>query len=339
MVCNKSSRSVNPTDPRRNYYHFFMDALPRHKHLDINFIGHYANRLNVAEIVRDHDLVLLPKLDDPSQTMALKGIPGYKIPVIAKAGDPHMFLRYDMLKQCASLKIDWLFDHIPSAAFYEYYPSRIKYTRIPYGVEPSLYEKVRAWEERVDDHIVISGTLDKPDLPHRMYYRVYKKLPAALATNHHYKLRTRCNKLPYVVHTRDIYPGQGTDQLPDVLSSFQAAIAATTNYHTIKYMETPAAGCLTFMEVTDKNQAATLGYEDGKTAVFINESNYTKKFREYLDNPSDSKWRKIAYAGRKYTMKHLTNDTAAEKLYGLMRTILGESHDISNSSAPGQPSE
>ena len=113
--------------------------------------------------------------------------------------------------------------------------------------------------------------------------------------------------------------------MPEVLSSFRAAIAATTTVPTAKYMETPAAGCLTFMEVTDQNQAITLGYEDGKTAVFIDESNYQDRFQEYLDDPSDPKWRRIADAGRTYTMNNLTNDTAADKLYSLMRAVLGES--------------
>lgn len=325
MVCNRSAKSVNSLEPMKIYYHFFMDALPRHRRLDIDFIGHYANRLDVVRIVRDHDVVLLPQLDDPSQALALRGISDHDIPVIAKSGDPHAFLSYDMMRACADLGVDHLFEHVPEAAIYRYWPSRMRYHRIPYGVEPSLYGEVRPWDERVDDRIVLSGALDKPDLLHYLYQRIYKRRPAALSSNHHYRLRTKCNRLPYVIHARRIWPGTNTDQFPLVMSSFRAAIAATTNYHTTKYMETPAAGCLTFMEATDLNQAATLGYEDGRTAVFVNESNYTRKFQEYLDSPDDPKWRKIADAGRAYTMEHLTNDTAADKMYTLMRTALGES--------------
>ena len=67
-----------------------------------------------------------------------------------------------------------------------------------------------------------------------------------------------------------------------------AAIAATTTNPNIKYWEIPAAGCLTFMEITEKNDGGVLGYEDGETAIFINEKNYKRKFDEYLSNPYDS---------------------------------------------------
>lgn len=326
MVCNKSAKIVNPASTRKMVYHFFMDALPRHPHLDVQFIGHYANRLDVSRIAREYDVVLLPKVDDPAQVMALKGIRGESIPVIGCATDPHAFLKHNMLKMYADLKIDWSFNFFPPAAFYKYYPRHIKYTQIPYGVEPKLYEVVRPWEERVDDYLAIFGLMEESrDLPRRLYDRLYRRLPAGLRSNQHYKLRTQCGRLPYVIHTKSIYPNQDTDQLPDVLSSFRAAIAATTTFPTVKYMEAPAAGCLTFMEVTDQNQAITLGYEDGKTAVFINESNYQNRFQEYLDDPNDAKWRKIADAGRAYTMNNLTNDIAAHKLYRLMRAVLGES--------------
>ena len=326
MVGNRSAKSVNPAGSRKMVYHFFRDALPRHSRLDIRFIGHYANRLDVGMIAREYDVVLLPQIDDPTQVMALKGIRDESIPVIGCATDPHAFLKLDMLKMYADLKIDWSFGFFPPTAFYKYYPPHIKYTQIPFGVEPKLYETVRPWEERVDDYLAILGIMDEiRNLPQRLYDRLYRRRPAALRPDHHYKLRTQCSRLPYVIHTKSVYPNQDTDQLPDVLSSFRAAIAATTTFPTVKYMEVPAAGCLTFMEVTDQNQAKTLGYEDGKTAVFINESNYKSKFQEYLDGPDDPKWRKIADAGRAYTMNNLTNDTAADKLHILMRTILGES--------------
>ena len=45
----------------------------------------------------------------------------------------------------------------------------------------------------------------------------------------------------------------------------------------MKYKETPAAGCLTFMEITERNHGSFLGFEDGKSAVFIDESNYKRK--------------------------------------------------------------
>lgn len=322
MVYNKSH--IHNTVEPRVFYHFFMEALPRHKHLDVSFIGHYANRLDVDKIARDYDVVLLPQINEMSTVIALKGIKDKAIPVIAFADDPHSFLKTNVLRIYSELKIDWAFGHYPPSAVYKYYPQHIKFRQIPFGVEPTLYENVRPWSERVDDWLVLSGVLDSQPLLKRLYFRFYKRRPAPLGYNYHYKLRTRCSNLPYVIHTRSIRAEQGSDHLPELLSAFRGAIAATTTFPTIKYMETPAAGCLTFMEVTEQNDAATLGYEDGKSAIFINDSNYKSKFQEYLNDPHDKKWKRIADSGRSYTLKYLTNDTAADKLHHQMRVMLGE---------------
>ena len=97
------------------------------------------------------------------------------------------------------------------------------------------------------------------------------------------------------------------------------SITAHSLYPVIKYWESTAAGCLTFMEVTEKNQANILGFEDGKNAIFINEKNYEKKFSEYISYVNNSKWAEIAENGRNHTMNNLTNDTAAESLVDLFK--------------------
>ena len=107
-----------------------------------------------------------------------------------------------------------------------------------------------------------------------------------------------------------------------ILSKYCAAIAATTYYPTIKYWETSAAGCLTFMEITKLNKGNYLGYEDDKTAVFINEENYLEKFDEYLSDYNNPKWVEIATAGRKFTMEKFSNDNAANDLVNLIKSII-----------------
>jgi hypothetical protein len=76
------------------------------------------------------------------------------------------------------------------------------------------------------------------------------------------------------------------------------------------------------MEITKKNKGEFLGYEDGKTAIFINENNYEQKFREYLDDPENTKWEEIANAGRNYTLKNFNNDKAVSSLVELMECLL-----------------
>lgn len=314
---------LDVNNPRLPMRYFFFDALPRYKHIDIDFIEPCGSRLDVAQIADDYDVILLPGLT-LATVLALKGVREQSIPVIARADDPHTVLHTDVVGRCIATKVDHLFNHVGLKPFYKYYPAHFNYTQIPFGVEPSLYKTNTEWDSRVEDQIVVSGAMDRPGLMRFLYYRVYQRRPAALSPNHHYNLRTRCLRLPYVIHAKDIAYRECADQMPVVLGMFRAAIAATTQFTTIKYTETPAAGCLTFMEVTENNQADTLGYRDGETAIFINNLNYREKFQEYLNNTDNGKWQRIAEAGREYTLKNLTNDTAAEKIYQLMLQLLGE---------------
>ena len=323
MVYSSGADMLNGRIPSKTDYYFFNRAIFRNKNLEVDYMD-TLGRIDALRLERDYDVVLLPEIDVAS-SLALGGsIRDCRIPVIARPHDPHATLKRDMIGLAESLKVDWFFDVYDPASFYEYYPKRFKFEIVHMGLEPSLCKSETPWTERVPDKMAISGVLDKPDLVHRMYHRFYLRIPKALSSDFHYKLRTKCNNLPYVVHTRDIYPGQGTDELHRILSMFRASIAATTTFPTVKYKETPAAGCLTFMEITERNHGAYLGYEDGKSAIFINESNYSEKFQEYLDSQNDPKWERIAREGRRHTLENLSNDNGVAKLVSIMRRALGE---------------
>jgi len=88
--------------------------------------------------------------------------------------------------------------------------------------------------------------------------------------------------------------------------------------------EIPAAGCMTFLEVNEKNNADSFGFKDQENAIFVNEKNYKERFQEYLENIENSKWRKIAENGRKFVMENLNNDKAVESLVELMRDAIKE---------------
>ena len=322
MIYSSKVKSLSDHYYTKNDYNFFKRAIFRNRNLEVDYVDS-LNKIDVSRLEKDYDVILLPEFTD-TEVQALKGIRDTRIPVIARAHDPHTVLIFDKIGLSVSLKVDWFFGFYAPATFYKYYPKHFRYEAVHIGLEPSMYENVKPWNERISDKIAISGILDKPDLRHRLYYRVLLRRPPELSSWYHYKLRTKCNSLPYVTHTRDILPGQSTDTLPELLSRFRAGIAATTSFPTIKYKETPAAGCLTFMEVTEQNHGSFLGYEDGKTAIFINDTNYTKKFQEYLDNPDDPRWERIAMAGRRYVLENLSNDKGVEKLVSMMRKALGE---------------
>ena len=130
-----------------------------------------------------------------------------------------------------------------------------------------------------------------------------------------------CNELSYVDYTSPLEHQYVNDRYPLLLSKYAAAIAATTSFPTIKYWEIPAAGCLTFMEITEKNNGAYTGFIDGKSAIFINENNFKEKFNEYLSDIENPKWGKIANEGRNHALTNLNNDQAVKSLVDLIREL------------------
>ena len=76
------------------------------------------------------------------------------------------------------------------------------------------------------------------------------------------------------------------------------------------------------MEVTEMNGCKFLGFEDEKTAIFINKKNYREKFETYLNDVDNPKWEKIANAGREHALKSLNNNIAVDLLVKLMYELL-----------------
>ena len=138
----------------------------------------------------------------------------------------------------------------------------------------------------------------------------------------YYTLRTKCNDLQYVDYTATLSHQYVGDKYNLLLQKYAGAIAATSVDTTIKYWEIPAAGCLTFMEITKLNEGHYLGFQDGETAIFINEKNYKEKFNEYLSDPNNPKWEIIANQGRKHALENLNKDKAVISLVELMEEIL-----------------
>jgi len=216
----------------------------------------------------------------------------------------------------------------PSAAgtiyFYRYFPRGFKYRTVTFGVEPGLYGEV-PFGGRIRDRILLTGATGEKRLYSRMKDRLLR--PASNIVWNNYRLRRRCRGLPYVDYSGTVpgtltYMNGGCRDFATHLSRYRATIAATRFYPTIKYWESTAAGCLTFMEVSVENDCGYLGFRDGETAVFIDSRNYRRRFEEYLADPDDPRWERIAARGRRHTMENLTNDVAAEALADMMREMV-----------------
>ena len=135
-------------------------------------------------------------------------------------------------------------------------------------------------------------------------------------------LRTKCSNLNFVDYTPTVNNDYVNDRYPLLLQKYQTAIAADTYTPVQKYWEIPAAGCLTFMEITEKNDGLHTGFIDNETSIFINEKNYQAKLEEFVSDPDNPKWEEIADAGREYTMNNLTNDQATNELVKLMGELI-----------------
>lgn len=294
-------------------YDFFMKALKRSNEINLEYIPR-QEKINVDSFNEKFDIILIPN-NFSDATPELIGVNKLKIPVISRVGDPHDEKRYGKIKFHNKFKIDYYFNFTPKEYFYKFYPKEFSYKTIIFGLEPSKFQFQNSFLHRIDDKIILTGALGKINLKSRIINRI---LNPSRTGWYHYRLRTICNELPYVIHNKDLK----NSEFPRILSFYKAAIAATTHFPTIKYLETPAAGCLTFMEINDHNYGKYLGYEDGVNAIFINEKNYEKKLLEFLDDPKNFKWEKIANNGREYVMNKLNNNIAVSELIKIMKELV-----------------
>jgi len=300
---------------------FLLKALARNNKIEVKYLicdkKFDANKLN-----GNTDIVIFYENGNPGHDCVpdeVIGLKNLKIPVFAKVGDPWGVSKFNVQENHEKYKIDAYFGTYAKEFFYKYYPRKFKYDVIFYGIEPSLYDAVTPFHDRRKEKILNSGAIVSNKFTNRIFAKITRGDEDPMK---HYKLRTMCNKLSYVHYTPTSTHEYIGDKYPLYLKKYAAAIAATTDIYTMKYFEIPAAGCLTFMEITDKNYALNLGYRDNETAIFINENNYKEKFEEYLNDIDNPKWEKIASAGRKFAMTNFNNDRGVESLVSLMKEFI-----------------
>ena len=300
-------------------YYFFMHALKRNKKLELEFYPS-KNRFDTVSLKNKVDLILLPDNNTVSIPEELVSIKETKIPVIAKTGDPHSIKKYGKLEFHESHQVKYYFGPMTSEYFHRFYPKNFKFKFILAGLEPELYKKTKPFNQRISNKILNSGNVGNIKLKSRIANAI---LNPKKSSWYFYKLRTMCNQLPYVDFSGMSRRSYIHKDYPSYVSNYKAAIAASTFYAVIKYLEISAASCLTFMEVSNINQdAKKLGFKDYENAIFINKVNYKERFEEFLSNPDDSKWEKIANKGRNHSMNNLNNDKAVEILIKVMEELI-----------------
>ena len=314
FIYKPSNPYMSKTAWATTYYHFFMNALNRHADLDMAYFP-AEKKFDVSKLRDKFDIILLWENHPWGSPDELSGIQNLDIPVICRINDAHDAKIKGKIGYHEKYKIDHYFGYLPERFFHKYYPKNFKYKVIFYGVEPKLYENLTPYSKRIKKKILCSGAAAST----KFSSRLRDIIRGDRSLWKHYKLRTKCIELPYVDYTSTLQHEYINDKYPLLLMKYCTSIAAHSLYPVIKYWESTAAGCLTFMEVTEKNQANILGFEDGKNAIFINEKNYEKKLSDYISDPNNAKWSEIAENGHHYTMANLTNDVASNSLVEIFK--------------------
>ena len=299
-------------------YYFFMKALKRNSKLNVEYFPS-KHKFDISKLKNNFDLILIPDNLNEGTPDELIGIRESKLPVISRVGDFHDVQRKGKLPYDKKYKIDYYFNFMHEDYFYRFYPQNLKYQTIVFGIEPELYQNTPSFKNRKKNSILNSGAVGNPKLKSRLANRILNPKKSGW---YFYNLRTKCNSLEYVDYFGMKNNSYRYSNYFELLTKYRTSIAATTFYPTIKYWESTASGCLTFMEITKKNRGSYLGFKDNETAIIINDENYETKFKEYLNSPDDPKWETIAEAGRKFSLEKFSNDVAVESLVKLMNDIL-----------------
>lgn len=300
-------------------YHFFFSALKRNSRIEVTYIKTDAV-FDASTLNGKFDIVLLYENRNVCEPDEIIGLQKLETPVIAQLGDAHAAKLFDYQSFHENWKIDAYFNFFPLEYVYKFYPKKYKYKMITGWLERSLYDNLKPFKERKQDQILNSGAVANMKLKSRLVSKLLKS--KYLDPLKFYKLRTLCNALPYVDYTSTLQHEYIGDKYSKLLEQYTCAIAASTNVYAPKYFEIPAAGCMTFMEVTEQNYAAHLGYIDNENSIFINEKNYKLKFEEYLSDKNNPKWEEIAKNGRIHALTNFNNDVGIDSLVDLMEELL-----------------
>jgi len=297
---------------------FFMKSLKRNKKLQVSYFP-CDNEFDVNKLKGKVDVILLANNRFDVTPEILNGISDSSIPIIVKTGDPHHAEKYNQIELHERFKIDAYWSLQPREYFYKYYPKNFRFKEILWGIEPTKFENLRPVVQRIQEKILNSGNVGRNNIKSKIAHYFSKDINSAA---YFYKLRTMCNDLSYVDYVGMKGNSYINEDYAEYLSRYKAAIATGTFYPVIKFFEIPSAGCLTFMEITEKNFGGYLGFKNNENSIFINEKNYKRKFDEYLSDPKNKKWDEIAEAGRSHTMNVATNDKGVESLIELIEEFI-----------------
>ena len=133
------------------YYNFFRKALKRNDRLIVkDFIT--DDIFDCSRLKGEVDVILLWENSPFGMPKELQNIEKLDIPVISRTGDPSRANSSKKLHE--KWKIDYYFDFFSDSFFHKIYPDEFNYKRIFYGLENSLFQKVKPFSERKKNKIL-----------------------------------------------------------------------------------------------------------------------------------------------------------------------------------------
>lgn len=309
FIYRKSNHYISGRYIDNAMYNFYFKAMKRNPRIDIEYACD-DNEIDLASVSAGRDALIFMDVTRWGGPDRFLNADKVRIPKLFLASDCHdanyiaQGQTKTRLQMCQEMGFDYYYDMQTANYFYRFWPREFRYKWVSWGIERELFDVVKPFRDRTSGVILNTGNLSDP----------------------WYSLRKKCNDLEFVRyvgynnanHTQFDY---GTtyvgDRYVELIQQYQAAIAAIDYNVCCKQIEIPAAGCLCFLQV-DGNDAAQWGYEDGKTAVFINYGNYVDVMKDYLKTHMLKRWEEIAAAGREYVLNHFTNDILTNKVVDIL---------------------
>jgi len=269
-----------------------MGGLAKNKRIEIFYIS-TKQKFDCSQLVQ-FDIILFYDI----RKAIYENVDKIKGVSIARTPDSHD-INEQWIEKCKSLNIKHCFNHQSAKYARKFLPNDILYHQVIFGITEELHSSPN-FDNRIRDKILLPGISNNSKF---------------------YILRERCRRLSYIEHV-SFEQGYVNNRFPILLSKYRAAIAACTVCSVYKYFELPACGCLTFMEVNSENGCDELGYIDGVHSVHINMDNYIEKFKQYLQDVDNPQWKKIAAAGRRFTIENYSNKVQIQKFVDIMESLV-----------------
>jgi hypothetical protein len=270
------------------FYNFFYRALPRSTRIDYTILQ--RETADVDEL-NQYDVVILFALSDKLGYIPIPD--GCKAVVIANAYDSQ-YIDSQYIARARECGVWGFFYHHCPQWFYRFAPKEWKYCQVQMVLEPDDYRKCVPWDKRNKNRVLVTGTIG-----HKEYYPLR---------------RTLAGHSDGIIKYLPISDAFTRERYPLLLNQFRAHVAACSVTTVNKYLQSMAAGCLTFACCNGVNGWENLGLSDGANCIAVNQDNAVERIRAYLADVDNPEYAEIAAEGRRHVMENLNNDVMVDRL-------------------------